>query len=336
MSQIPSLRPRSVRNSNMVWCQQCCRWVRIAASPVLLTLCLRCNGVILLGGHDLTSLIATVRMASDVDLHPLGVPNFWEMDLRYAGSRTVEPYFPSPAFLDLLADTIPPIPPSLQPWDYYMGPGSNEQIEEPTQNDRAGRGMNELIEEMTLNDRSGPAPAPASAIDALPTVIIEQAHLADGSQCPVCKEEFEVGEAARELPCKHAYHSDCIVPWLRLHNSCPVCRNTLPGDSHARENPETANEGPDDGQPAGNGFLTLLPLILSLVALLLSTLRVNCKNLWKSLTLPRPRRLLQLGPALSAVSDKYSRRIGRSFQQAEANTRLSLTRLPRYPGKIFP
>ncbi|XP_074306057.1 E3 ubiquitin-protein ligase RZF1-like [Silene latifolia] len=74
----------------------------------------------------------------------------------------------------------------------------------------------------------GPPPAPEEAIKALPTVKLSKAHVAKGSlHCPVCKEELEIGTEVRVLPRKHLYHSDCILPWLRLHNSCPVCRMKL-------------------------------------------------------------------------------------------------------------
>ncbi|CAL8997174.1 unnamed protein product [Prunus brigantina] len=104
-----------------------------------------------------------------------------------------------------------------------------------------GSGLQGLIEELTQNDRPGPPPVPETEINALPTVKITEAHLSNDPCCPVCMEEFKVGAEARELPCNHIYHSDCIVPWLRLHNSCPVCRVGIPVCGDGLEESEGSN-----------------------------------------------------------------------------------------------
>lgn len=111
-----------------------------------------------------------------------------------------------------------------------------------------GGGLEDLIEMLSRNDRRGPPPAARSSIDAIPTIKINQRHLRGDSHCPVCKERFELGSEAREMPCNHFYHSDCIVPWLVQHNSCPVCRVELPpgytgGSSRTRSGHQSSSGG---------------------------------------------------------------------------------------------
>ncbi|EEC78506.1 hypothetical protein OsI_18434 [Oryza sativa Indica Group] len=46
----------------------------------------------------------------------------------------------------------------------------------------------------------------------------------DCSECPICLEEFHVGNEVRGLPCAHNFHVECIDQWLRLNVKCPRCR----------------------------------------------------------------------------------------------------------------
>lgn len=134
--------------------------------------------------------------------------------------------------------------------DYFMGPG-----------------LEELIEQLTSNERRGPPPAPRSAIDAMPTVKITLRHLRSDSHCPVCKEKFELGSEARQMPCDHIYHSDCITPWLVQHNSCPVCRLELPpqGANNSRSyqsssgGNRSSSGGRENNQGRRNPFSFLWP-----------------------------------------------------------------------------
>ncbi|XP_055823332.1 uncharacterized protein LOC129891882 isoform X2 [Solanum dulcamara] len=46
----------------------------------------------------------------------------------------------------------------------------------------------------------------------------------DGKRCSICLEDFVPKEMVTVTPCRHMFHEDCIVPWVKSHGSCPVCR----------------------------------------------------------------------------------------------------------------
>ncbi|KAE8815326.1 E3 ubiquitin-protein ligase RING1-like [Hordeum vulgare] len=245
----PAGRPRQRRRWRVYWCYVCSRALRTVSSPTSDVFCPRCLGRFL---HEIELPVPrepvhrpTERLFHPAPLFPYeGAPRHWVI---YRGED------------DDAADTDTPGPRRRRVPSPPPAPGTHGGIDGAEAGPQAtgidpagfftGPNLNALIEGLTQNDRPGPPPAPASAIDSLPMVQVSPAHMADGSQCPVCKEEFELGETARELPCKHAYHSDCIVPWLELHNSCPVCRQELPLPAGEFPDGAAAGDGGDERVP---------------------------------------------------------------------------------------
>ncbi|XP_020576116.1 E3 ubiquitin-protein ligase CIP8-like isoform X2 [Phalaenopsis equestris] len=102
-----------------------------------------------------------------------------------------------------------------------------------------------LLQHLAENDpnRYGTPPAKKEAVDGMPVVKIEEKM-----SCSVCLEDFEIGMEVRETPCKHKFHGECIVPWLQLHSSCPLCRFQLPADET-----RSSNEAADGNRIEGFG-----------------------------------------------------------------------------------
>ena len=68
--------------------------------------------------------------------------------------------------------------------------------------------------------------------------------------CAVCKDQFSLKtedpdeQVVIELPCKHPFHSPCILPWLKQNGTCPTCRYQLVPQPGSTPNP---NENPGPG-----------------------------------------------------------------------------------------
>ncbi|XP_046399862.1 E3 ubiquitin-protein ligase Iruka isoform X1 [Ischnura elegans] len=80
-------------------------------------------------------------------------------------------------------------------------------------------------------DGTGPPPLAKEKIEEIPTVNIVEDQVDKNLQCSVCWEDFRLGEPVRKLRCEHVYHENCIIPWLELHGTCPICRKTLTDES---------------------------------------------------------------------------------------------------------
>ncbi|KAL5078694.1 hypothetical protein RYX36_007115 [Vicia faba] len=118
----------------------------------------------------------------------------------------------------------PPLPPNI--WDYFQNNVGRVQ---------PGVNQSEFLR------------IPDNVIDAIQMVTISELHESDElSQCPICMEDFKLGDEACQLPCKHTYKFKCILRWLNSNTTCPVCRLQLEGFEGQGSCYNINDEGNDD------------------------------------------------------------------------------------------
>ncbi|KAE9615756.1 putative transcription factor C2H2 family [Lupinus albus] len=55
-------------------------------------------------------------------------------------------------------------------------------------------------------------------------------YLKSACECCICLCSYENGEELHALPCNHHFHSTCILKWVKMKATCPLCKyNILKG-----------------------------------------------------------------------------------------------------------
>ncbi|EST04631.1 Zinc finger, RING-type [Kalmanozyma brasiliensis GHG001] len=110
------------------------------------------------------------------------------------------------------------------------------------------QGLDDIISQLMEQTQGSNAPPPAEEdvikkLERFTRKDKERIEKARNQDCPTCKDEFLPSPEAKAdddpqadddqqeeliaMPCRHIFHVDCLVPWLRLNGTCPVCRISI-------------------------------------------------------------------------------------------------------------
>ena len=95
-------------------------------------------------------------------------------------------------------------------------------------NDHQFENFINIITAFDIQHKGNP-PASERAIKNLKKIEINENNIKEfeGQACNVCLENFSKGQISNQIECGHYFHEKCIVHWLKMRNTCPVCRHEL-------------------------------------------------------------------------------------------------------------
>lgn len=95
--------------------------------------------------------------------------------------------------------------------------------------------VQQLMEESAMGDHSTSKGMPQEYLDSLDRVPRKQLKPSD--ECAICATSYleDTHPLVVRLPCNGRHHFDleCIGPWLKLHSTCPMCRQDLQAKKQA-------------------------------------------------------------------------------------------------------
>mmetsp|Transcript_20617 Transcript_20617/g.30359 ORF Transcript_20617/g.30359 Transcript_20617/m.30359 type:complete len:253 (+) Transcript_20617:152-910(+) len=70
-------------------------------------------------------------------------------------------------------------------------------------------------------------------MDSWNSAVLSVRSLRSMPSCAICLKEYEAGDIlswSKQEQCTHAFHEECIVKWLSMHDDCPLCRCVIMRD----------------------------------------------------------------------------------------------------------
>ncbi|KAH6810919.1 hypothetical protein C2S51_024681 [Perilla frutescens var. frutescens] len=237
------LPPPSPSPSPSYWCYQCTRIVAVASEESVV--CPHCSG-------------GFVQVVDPTDFSPERPRRFASPRRRRRNGTSFNPLI----VLRNNPESESPPDGGRRSYELYYDDGSGMGIRplpSAMSESLLGSGFEVMLDRLSqigfsLWARPENPPASKQAVASLPTVQIQECHVDADAHCAVCTDAFVLGSEAREMPCNHIYHSDCIFPWLNLHNSCPVCRHELPVDEPDGGSGQSGAVGLSIWRLPGGGF----------------------------------------------------------------------------------
>ena len=49
-------------------------------------------------------------------------------------------------------------------------------------------------------------------------------------KCAICLQKYKGVDIIKEFPCKHIFHKNCILKWIKSSNNCPLCKYDITND----------------------------------------------------------------------------------------------------------